>query len=641
MLTSIASIVESATSNEWTGTPDSPDLIRPTRSVVSPVENQLHHVAPISSNLRAIELHSDHSDDPNNTAQPRPSAPPVMVYPPPPPPPISFAEMNVPPPPPIFTPGGPHSSLDPGAPRSAISAKLDDEQQSLRDLRDKLVGARFSLAAKRQEFRDLHIETSAKDGHVFNLLRQYLNEIGANLPQDIEDALVAASSLRDRHGLLEAEYDEAEASFNTLEWKYSRREARFVEEVLNNKLVPCEALDRSRSADNLEILQLTTHSMTDDTNIDSIIADLTAPVDEMSDSHGTHMSEFLSEQALMSTHNANAKFRRSRSRWSNRSDLTMPDTKKIEEYHQTHSHLRWVEKMNDIDEWLLEMVDVSPLLKLCLKAIHDFGFTDTGTWWDHTKWLLIQDYSKHFHTGDSTVSINHQDQHISTSTRKGLSSTPSGRERHSPDAMMLGLQPSSISDTALVISIIESGDSHDTKDEVRIPLELPADATKKASSSPYTSQSPKPRASQKSTAPDKDGGTRHYSYYARSMSFTEGVGAKPTSYNIIPIRQSGVFHTTPTLPLLRRHTIPDLKDIEPVPVMISATDPGTPLMWSCTFPPPVFDPNSPNAYRRRLSHTGSPSRQRSESERPPPSKNPHLVSPQAHQPSLVDKCLVM
>ena len=640
MLTSIASIVESATSNEWTETPDSPDLIRPTRSVVSPDENQLHHVAPTSSNLRAIELHSDHSDDPNNTAQRRPSVPPVMVHPPPPPP-ISFAEMNVPPPPPIFTPGDPHSSLDPGAPRSAISAKLDDEQQSLRDLRDKLMGARFSLAAKRQEFRDLHIETSAKDGHVFNLLRQHLNEIGANLPQEIEDAFVDASSSRDRAGLLEAGYDGAEANYNALEWKYSRRETRFVEEVLNNKLVPSEALDRSRSAENLEILQLTTHSMAGDASIDSIILDLTASGNEMSHSHDTQLSGFLSEQALMSAHNANAKFRRSRLRLSNRSDFTLLDTKKIDEYHQTHSHLRWVEKMNDIDEWLLEMVDVSPLLKLCLKAIHDFGFTDTETWWEHTKWLLMQDYSKHFHTGDSTVSINHPDQQLFTSTKEGLSSTTSGREQHSSDAITLGLQLSNISDTARVASIIESGDSHDMKDEVSIPLELPADATKEASSSAYASQSPRSRALQKSTVPDEDGSTRHYSYYARSVSFTEGIGAKPTSYNVTPIRQSGSFHTTPTLPLLRRHTIPDLKDIEPVPAMISTTDTGTPLMSSCTFPPPVFDPKTPDAYRRRPSYTGSPNRQRSGPERLPPSQDPDLVSPQANQPSLVDKCLVM
>jgi len=585
-------------------------------------------------------VHGDRSDGQDDTAQPRPSIPPVMVYPPPPPP-ISFAEMNVPPPPPLPTVDDPRSFLVPEAPRSAISEKLDIEQQSLRDLRDKLVGTRFSLAAKRQELRDLHIQTSAKDGHVFNLLRQYLNEIGANLPQDIEDALVDASSLRDRHGLIEAGYDEAEASYNTLEWKYSRRETRFVEEVLNNRFVPSETLDRSRSADNREILQLTTHSMTGDTNTDSIITDLTASGDEVGGSRGTQLSDFLAEQALMSTHKADTKFQQSHSRWRNRRDLMLLNTNNVGRFQQTHSHLRWVEKMNDIDEWLLEMVDASPLLKLCLKAIHDFGFTDTRTWWEHTKWLLIQDYSKRFHTGDSTVSINHTDQHITKSTKDGSSPTPSGREQHSTDEMMLGLQLSSVSDTALVTNIMELGDSHDAKDEVCTPLRLPAEATKNASSSPCTSQSSRSRASQKSTVPDKDGSTRHYHCYARSISFTEGVGAKRTSYKITPIRQSGSFHTTPTLPLLRRHTIPDLKDIEPVPAMISTTDTGTPLMSSCTFPPPVFDPKTPDAYRRRPSHTGSPNRQRSGSERPPPSQDPDLVSPQADQPSLVDRCLVM
>ncbi|KAI4674395.1 uncharacterized protein J4E88_008129 [Alternaria novae-zelandiae] len=173
----------------------------------------------------------------------------------------------------MATPNSPHSNLIPREPRSATSDKLDDEQQSLRDLRDTLVGVRFTIAAKRQELRDLQIETSAKDGFVFNLLRQYLNTIGAEVPRNIEEAFVDASSLRDRLGLLEAEYDEAEAGYNTLEWKYSRRETRFVEEVLDNKLVPSEALDRSQSTENLEILQLT-GSMTGSSNTHPPIADL-------------------------------------------------------------------------------------------------------------------------------------------------------------------------------------------------------------------------------------------------------------------------------------------------------------------------------------------------------------------------------
>jgi hypothetical protein len=167
---------------------------------------------------------------------------------------------------------------------------------------------------KRKELRDLHIKTGAKDGYVFNLLRQYLNEIGADLPGDIENALTDASLLRDRLGLLEAGYDEAEANYNTLEWKYSRRETRFVEELLNNKLVPSDTLDRSRSAENLEILQLT-HSMTRPTSDDPSISDLTASGDDTGTRSIEELSAFLAEQDTIIPHSARIKSPQRRSPW--------------------------------------------------------------------------------------------------------------------------------------------------------------------------------------------------------------------------------------------------------------------------------------------------------------------------------------
>jgi hypothetical protein len=520
-----------------------------------------------------------------------------MVYPPPPPPPppISIAEMNVPPPPPMSTMSGFHPRLISKGPRSAVLDKLDAEQQSLRDLRDKLVGARFSVAAKRQELRDLHIETSAKDGHVFNLLRQYLNEVDADLPRDIEDALIDASSLRDRLGLLEAGYDEAEAGYNASEWKYSRRETRFVEELLNNRLVPSETLDRSRSADNLEMLHLT-NSMTGATNIDSIISDLTAFGYGTGTSPDMQLSEFAAEHALIFPHRSSVKYNAPRFKRSNMTDATLVSTSLANDFHHTHSHLRWVEKMNTIDEWLFGIVETSRLQKASLKATHDFGIADTETWWEHTKWLLVQDYSTYFHTGDSTVSNYTADESASKHTKEFVSSTSSLLEPCTSSQVLLGIQPSGVSDTAAFPSFVRSDGYHETNDQRQTSREL---------------------------------STGH------RKGVTSLLWSKPNSWNAAPAAPqiSGTIQ--------RRHTVPDIKEAEPEEVTVPAFNPKAPSFTPRNFPPPVVYPDSRKLDRRHSSQSSNQLRQNSDSIRPFLVATPHVASPKTNQTSPMKSCLFM
>lgn len=187
-----------------------------------------------------------------------------------------------------------------------------------------------------------------------------------------------------------------------------------------------------------------------------------------------------------------------------------------------------------------------------------------------------------------------------------------------------------MSNTVALPSAIDSG-------QTRTPSKLLVGAKEEITSLAYNPRLPRRRTSPRTVITSNDWSPHHDHYYIRSPAVTEGVEGQtePTSWNMVPVcsRQSGVVHT--------RHTIPDLKNVESVPPMILATDPESRLVSSCTFAPPVFDSNSLNAYRRQSSHTGSPHCQRSESEQPPPSRNSHLESPQANQPSLVEKCLVM
>jgi hypothetical protein len=263
----------------------------------------------------------------------------------------------------------------------------------------------------RKELRDLHIETSAKGGSVFNLLRQHLHSNHTNLPKDIEEAFNEASALMDRLGLLEAKYDAAEANYNTLEWSYSNKETRFVEETLNNRLAPVGTLSRSRSADDLEVAQLTsgmtdrdreiptawnhtmyheTRDFGDDTSAPTESDQEDEPIKALQESqrHVSHDNDYL---------------------------VKRPTKEEAVELPKGKEHTRWLRKMKRIDAWLLETVDDSRLLQAYLKAIYDVGYSDDEKWWKHTSQLLTENYDEVplFRTGDSTVS------HQTTTSKPG------------------------------------------------------------------------------------------------------------------------------------------------------------------------------------------------------------------------------
>jgi hypothetical protein len=486
---------------------------------------------------------------------------------------------------------------------SAELEKLDYEQESLRDLRDELMGARFRMAAKRKELRDLHISTVAKDGHVFNLLRQYLNDACVDVPQNIADALADACSLRDQLGVMEVGYDETEASYNKLEWTYSRRETRFVERVLDNNLVPSDTLDRSRSADNLEILQLT-RSMTRSTKDDPVISDFAAYTDEIGTRSIAELSAFLAEQNLATPQGPRERFQGSSSPWKSPNDLISVRTKPAEGFNPTHDHLRWMEKMNKIHEWLFDTVDTSPLQKLCLKAMHDFGFTDTTTWWEHTKWLLVQDYSTHFHTGDSTAFSHTVSARNLEPTEGGMSSVSSALESCSTNQVLLGIQSAAVPDDVALSATIESSEYREAIDQAAIPRNISADIRRGAT----------------------------------------GVEMAQISQNKASaiLDQKIGFQTSRDLTCLpKRNHMPQVKETEPQEVSVLPVKLDVNSISSGSPPQPTLDPNSRNQRRKVSSHTRITPHQFSESGQSSSLATSNSKSPRSKESvSSIDRYLV-
>ncbi|CAN9421111.1 unnamed protein product [Alternaria alternata] len=559
--------------------------------------------------------------------------------------------MNVPPPPPMAGTNGPRSNLTPVVPRSVSLNKLENEQQSLRDLRDKLLGTRFSVAAKRKELRNLHIQTGAKDGYVFNLLRQYLNDIGADMPQEIEEAFTYASSLRDQLGLLEVGYEEAEDSYNTLEWKYSRRETRFVEQLLDNKLVPSDTLDRSHSAENLEILQMTnfTAPTTDD---DPKASSLAPSSDETSVDYILEPSTFPAKQDLVPQHGASMKFPQSRSVHNNLNDLTVVSKEDAGDFHPTHKHLRWVEKMSKIDEWVFDMVDDSASQKLCLKAMHDFGFADTGIWWEHTKWLLVQDYAPYFHTGDSTVFDPATGQSLSRSPDEGYSSVPSIADSCSTSQQLLRNKPTGVPDTATFPRIVESNDYQETNNHAHILRMVHSDIRKEQISPVLRSQSLRRRISTRSIVTDNDGSLPHKFTRLLSCSdapsYIEREEGEQTSWDTVsPISRHRRRLQRPHNgnSLRKRHTMPVVNKVDPVVPTTLPQNPSNTTFSPDNVPQPVFNPGSRNSRQRLPSYTSIDLRQSSEKDWCSSLATSNLQLPRSPQTgsstSARDRCLVM
>jgi hypothetical protein len=330
-----------------------------------------------------------------------------VAFSPPPPPPPSY-DRNLPPPPPFMTDTLPRPH--PGASQSDFLAELEHEQDDLRDARDEVLGARFRLQAQRKELRDLRQESGSKDGHVLSLIYHFLHENNIDLPQFVEEQVEEASELRDQLGLLEADYDEAEMKFNTSEWKYTRKESRFVEGLLDNDFGPNSTAFKEK--ENHTTADLTRFagehpfdrlaSMTAETNGSIYTPKVSrSNISHLIPSHNLDITDIRRTSSLRST-------------WS------APRSTRLDSTSEELAQKAWSEKIYDIDRWLLETTSDSLLQKAQLKAFHFSYFRDDKYWWRQVEktWNSNNQETPDFHTGDSVMSDQNPDQRTSSSTAK-------------------------------------------------------------------------------------------------------------------------------------------------------------------------------------------------------------------------------
>jgi hypothetical protein len=405
-----------------------------------------------------------------------------VPYPPPPPPPTisSFVPLLA---------SSDNAGHVPLPELSAIQEKLDREREQLRDFQGEMIGSRFRLSAQRQQLRNLQIETGAKAGSVFNLCRQYLHENNIQLPHSTEQEFNKVSSLRDKLGLLEAEYDEAEANYNTMEWNYSRKETRFVDDLLYSKFEPVGIPNRSRSMEDLETAELTRFA-------GERPIDWTGP-----GLHGTNLETRITNTVTTPKETLDAIVALSESALIDpRPDNAIRSADKDNSRSFPHTRSDWHEKIKHIDDWLLGMLEDTPLQRAQLKAMYCLDYLDDESWWEQVKqhWHLDEEDVPAFHTGDSTAS-----RHISDSTVNLIYSDAL--------AIKVGDVESNAPESAEIPIGVESESSLEDSNQTQTSPKPPLGTIDETTNSVSTSQSPSRRTSCSNETKAESDTTSHHS----------------------------------------------------------------------------------------------------------------------------------
>lgn len=160
---------------------------------------------------------------------------------------------------------------------------------AVRDEREDLMGSRFRLQSIRGGLRSLREQTGAQEGLAINRLKQFLLVQGVALPEDIRENFDRIDTLRDKLGLREAEYEDAERAYDMQELAYNSRESELFDSmfsvdrmrplVLDASLLPMDenvttdvnpnstgswhVIHHSLSGDNMRLLQKTVQPPTD------------------------------------------------------------------------------------------------------------------------------------------------------------------------------------------------------------------------------------------------------------------------------------------------------------------------------------------------------------------------------------------
>lgn len=110
---------------------------------------------------------------------------------------------------------------------------IEKQYDALRDERQDLMGFRFRLQSIREDIRSIREQTETQDGSVLNQLRQHLAIHGIVVPKAVEELFESIDILRDKLGIREAEYEDAERDYHMQELAYNSRESELFDSIVS------------------------------------------------------------------------------------------------------------------------------------------------------------------------------------------------------------------------------------------------------------------------------------------------------------------------------------------------------------------------------------------------------------------------
>ncbi|OAL51762.1 hypothetical protein IQ07DRAFT_391068 [Pyrenochaeta sp. DS3sAY3a] len=357
-------------------------------------------------------LHSRHSVSQNENADmSQPTLPPPTEFntlPPPPPPPPSASQMPPPPPPPFGYAPNPFGKA-PGLKDNNFNAdKIEQQHENLRDLQQDLLGHRFRLKASRKLIRNVREETGAKEGSAISQLRRFLSEQDIQLPPSIADAFEEVYALKDRLGLLESEYEDAEKDFNFQELMLAQHESQFVDSLFSGNEPPTTSFPPIAPIPGSNTMTSFALGSPEVWN---------TPDPELGITSGPEL--------IVSTPHAASEIPHSEARPTPTPPLLMPGSDRAPSLQKNDlffqvsqlssdnfpSHggrLKWADTKERVNQWLSDLISGSSLQRTQLELIQD------GYGKDVVNNLSTGDPdATQFHTGDSTVPLDSSSKAIS------------------------------------------------------------------------------------------------------------------------------------------------------------------------------------------------------------------------------------
>jgi hypothetical protein len=251
-------------------------------------------------------------------------------------------------------------------------------------------------------------------------------EQGYDLPQDLRQAMEHADNSRDRLGVQELEFEQAEEAYNLEEWKYTEEEKKFIDALsASTPLAPAPLVPPYGAMDTRGLTRLS-FGIPNVEDVPAVPEMPFLPPNVLDLAHLLENSQKTDRSKANGLLHYNTPPKRSSTSTSRATTLMERHTPRSQSRPYSETDLgdarsKWSDTRNRIEEWLLESLEHSGLQRVRLRSQLSNTRLDDKTWWklvcEH--WSSDSPEATVLHTGDTVASSLDRSQPASaTATKK-------------------------------------------------------------------------------------------------------------------------------------------------------------------------------------------------------------------------------